>query len=63
MATKHGGKRSGTGPKITKTSATRRTVGSIRLNAEEWKLFAKWGGAERLRETLAKVKAGVARQA
>lgn len=64
MATKkRGGARKGTGAKPSVKESERLTVGCIRMNAEQWKLFAKWGGAARLRQHMDKVKGGVVKNA
>lgn len=60
---KRGGARKGAGAKKTKTDAEKLVVGSIRMNAKQWRLFEKWGGAAKLREHMAKVEGGVARHA
>lgn len=47
----------------TKKKADLFVTGSIRLSSAQWKLFHAWGGAEKLRAHLAKVKAGQATHA
>lgn len=61
--TKHGGKRPGAGVKKRLKAADVAVVGSIRLTPAQWKLFATWGGVDRLRKHLNTVKGGIAKNA